>query len=170
MESLEDIGFVAASLPNTPVTLLFPHGALTGVDRSEGDVELGTRISLGLSLADARDLDESSLRSHLGSFSRSLARLTGVQPEYVRLDPAHRLDVRAALKPTGYRSCLDGTGRNRPGDPSGFLRLLDVTEIAGSPSLANLKLRVCVGLFKGRYGWWPVAALMRFAGRLARVS
>jgi len=73
------------------------------------------------------------------------------------------LDLRGLLKGTPYTCFLDGRGLNRFGDEPHLLRLLDATAVTESRR-AMTSLPVYIGLFRGRYYLWPVAAMLRLFG------
>jgi hypothetical protein len=67
-----------------------------------------------------------------------------------------------------YAFSLGGSGYNRFGDRPDVIRPLDITPVIGLGRMVNLNTRLYEGMFRGRYIWWPVAALLRASGASPR--
>ena len=148
------------------VTVLMPPKAVTMSGSAFADSGFPRNVEVGVTLADRLDPDderglEEALRAFTGQTSRSLGR----DPICARISGTPDIDLRRVLKATGYSCFLDGTGYNRFGDEPHLVRLLDVTPILRLRRMRGLHMAVYVGMFRGGYFWWPVAALARALGR-----
>jgi hypothetical protein len=145
-------------------TGLLPPAALEGCPGAPDRTGIPAGATLGLSLVGETNPGDSA--GLLGVLERQRARsveVTGCEPRYVRIEPSGDAGLRGLLKATSYTCFLNGGGFNRFGDQADMLRLLDTTAMTDS-ARAGSALSVYVGLFRGRYYLWPVAAFLRLAG------
>ncbi len=161
---MADLVEIATALPGLNITVLLPPEAGKDATACSRISELPPEVSLGLSLAaNGGRCDYAGLMGLLGGFRESIAGFAGRKPCFARLGPVRSIDLRRLLKETAYACFLDGSGFNRFGDEPHLLRLLDATAfVTGESGVKGLA--VYIGLYKGKYYLWPLAAMMWLAG------
>ena len=160
----EELSAIEEALPGLHVVVLLPLGALETCEEPKKLGEVSSSISLGIDLVGGPEIhDAARFRNLIGSASAKAVALTGIEPRYVRVAPAPDIELRGVLRGTPYSCILNGRGFNRFGDEAHLLRLLDTTTIIEGRR-AGKNLLTYVGLFKGKYYLWPVAAALKHWG------
>ena len=158
---LAQLGRAGSALPNIQFAGLLPPAAVGGIP----DSDLPAGVTMGLSLmGEPVPADPAGLLTLLERLRARSVEATGREPQYARTDFIGEGIPRGLLKKTSYKCFLDGTGFNRFGDRADMLRLLDTGPMMDGAAAAST-ISVYVGLFRGRYYLWPVAALLKLRNK-----
>ncbi len=159
-DDIKRLGPAAGSLC---FTLLLPPEGLGGGQEVAG-IEAYPGLAIGAALDKLGPGPGDHPERALKLFAEASLKSLGKQPVCAAFRGYTPPDPKVLADATAYSCFLGGSGFNRFGDTPYLVRPLDVTPIFEAGKHTGLNLRIYTGIFKGRFGWWPVAALLAALG------
>jgi hypothetical protein len=162
---LEEARTLVTRVGGLKVMMLLPPQAAAMTGGESADSGLPPNVEVGVTFANPPESDdERDLEQALKAFALRASKNLGRDPVCARIRGTSGVDLRRVLKTTGYSCFLDGSGYNRFGDEPHLVRILDITPILRLRRMRDLNVALSVGMFRGGYFWWPVAALAKVLG------